>query len=84
MTSEEFHKYLLSLKNKNSQDPNIVEYKRKIREELYDFRKCTPRSNLQLKKTKEKIKNVVFYSFMDPKDKPKIADHEYKRRMHTN
>ena len=45
MTPSELHDYLLSLKNKNALDPNIAEYKKTIRKELYAFRSAQPMSN---------------------------------------
>ena len=44
MTPSELHDYLLSLKNKNALDPNIAEYKRIIRKELYKYRSAQPLS----------------------------------------
>ena len=79
MTSKDLHNYLLNLKNKNSQDPNIAEYKREIRAALDEYRTRIPRTNLMLKEQGGTAKDVVFYSFMNPKNKPKIAEHEYKR-----
>ena len=77
MTSQEdLHNYLLNLKNKNSQDPNIAEYKREIRAALDEYRTTIPRTNLMLKEQGGTAKDVVFYSFMNPKNKPKIAEHE--------
>ena len=50
MTSQEdLHNYLLNLKNKNSQDPNIAEYKRELRAALDENRTTIPRTNLMLK-----------------------------------
>tara|TARA_Y100000310_G_scaffold114984_1_gene113529 strand:+ start:826 stop:1968 length:1143 start_codon:yes stop_codon:yes gene_type:complete len=88
MTPEELHEYLLGLKNKNSQDPNIAQYKANIRKELEEYR-SNPCENYSLH-TKSSLhhkwneemstpKDVVFYSFMEPEDKPKISEHEYKR-----
>ena len=80
MTPDQLHNYLLNLKNKNSQDPNIVEYKREIRAALDGYRTTIPRTNLMLKeKNDTPPKNVVFYSFMEAEGKPKIGAHEYKR-----
>jgi hypothetical protein len=75
MTSEELHTYLLSLKNKSAQDPNIAEYKRNIRKELMTFRGHVP-ITVDHQPT---AKDVVFYSFMEAEGKPKIGAHEYKR-----
>ena len=75
MTPSELHDYLLNLRNKNSQDPNIAEYKRIIREELRDFRGHVP-ITVDHQPT---AKDVVFYSFMEAPGKPKIGEHEYKR-----
>ena len=72
------HDYLLSLKNKNSQDPNIAEYKETIRKKLYPYRARQPITPL-ISHNKNTAKNVVFYSFMEAPNKPKIGEHEYKR-----
>ena len=75
------HDYLLSLKNKDSQDPNIAEYKRTIREELRSYRSdqpCPPLGAL-LPYPEPKGKDIVFYSFMEAPGRPKIGEHEYKR-----
>ena len=80
MRPNELHDYLLNLKNKNSQDPNIAEYKRTIREELRAYRSDQPSPPLEsLVPYPSDGKDVVFYSFMEAKDKPKIGEHEYKR-----
>ena len=71
----ELHKRLLNLKNKNSQDPKINEYKKEIREALVSYRTDIPRTNLMLNGKNGTPKDVVFYSFMNPRDKPKIAAH---------
>jgi len=72
---EKLHDYLLSLKHKNSQDPNISEYKKTIREELRSYRSAYPSSYYP----KKEKKDVVFYSFMESPRKPQIGQHEYKR-----
>ena len=80
MTPTQLHDYLLNLKNKNSQDPNIAEYKRTIRNELASYRSdqpCPPMDSL-VPYPKEG-KDVVFYSFMEAPGRPKIGIHEYKR-----
>ena len=79
-TPKELHEYLLNLKNKNSQSPHIAEYKRIIREELRSYRADQPHPpmNSILPYPTEK-KDIVFYSFMEAIDKPKIGEHEYKR-----
>ena len=51
MTPDQLHNYLLNLKNKNSQDPNIVEYKREIRAALDGYRTTIPRTNKKLKES---------------------------------
>ena len=96
MTPDELHDYLLNLKNKDSQDPNIAEYKKTIREELHAYRSDQPtllstqlipypkdpRFNIRVPKfdwQQKDGKDVVFYSFMEAPDKPKIGEHEYKR-----
>ena len=43
MTPTQLHDYLLNLKNKNSQDPNIAEYKKTIREQLRAYRSDQPK-----------------------------------------
>ena len=78
MIEKELHDYLLSLKNKNSLDPNIAEYKRTIRKELHPYRSAQPITPL-ISHNKNTAKNVVFYSFMEAEGKPKIGEHEYKR-----
>jgi len=75
MTPSELHDYLLSLKTKNSHDPNIAEYKKTIREELRSYRADYPSSYYP----KKEKKDIVFYSFMEAPGKPKIGEHEYKR-----
>ena len=76
----ELHKRLLNLKNKNSQDPRINEYKKEIRDALVDYRTLMPKTELNLLAQGGVVpKDVVFYSFMNPKEKPAIASHEYKR-----
>ena len=75
----EIHKSLFNLKNKKSQDPNIVQYKKEIRDALVTYRTDIPRTNLMLNGKNGTPKDVVFYSFMNPKEKPAIASHEYKR-----
>jgi hypothetical protein len=74
------HDYLLELKNKNSQDPNIDTYKKKIREYLIPYRSDQPNppSNSLVPYPSEK-KDIVFYSFMEAPGKPEIAEHEFKR-----
>jgi hypothetical protein len=42
MNPDELHEYLLKLKNKNSQDPTIAEYKKTIRQELNSYRADQP------------------------------------------
>ena len=80
MTPTQLHDYLLNLKNKNSQDPNIAEYKRIIREELRSYRSDQPSPPLDsLIPYPKEGKDVVFYSFMEAEGKPKIGEHEYKR-----
>ena len=78
MNPNKLHEYLLNLKNKDSQDPNIAEYKKTIRKELYPYRSQLPITIFpQLKPSQ--YTNVVFYSFMEAPGKPKIGEHEYKR-----
>ncbi len=74
------HDYLLELKNKNSQDPNIDTYKKKIREYLIPYRSDQPNppSNSLVPYPSEK-KDIVFYSFMEAPGKPEIGEHEFKR-----
>ena len=80
MNPNELHDYLLNLKNKNSQDPNIAEYKRTIREELRAYRSDQPSPPMgSLTPYPSDGKDIVFYSFMEAKGKPKIGEHEYKR-----
>ena len=80
MTPKELHDYLLSLKNKNALDPNIAEYKKTIREELRAYRSDQPTLlSTQLIPYPKDGKDIVFYSFMEAKGKPKIGEHEYKR-----
>jgi len=79
MTSEELHTYLMELKNKNVQSPDIVTYKETIREALDQYRTTIPRTNLMLNEQGGVNKNVVFYSFMEAPNKPAIGDHELKR-----
>ena len=81
MTPNELHDYLLvNLKNKNSLDPNIAEYKKTIREELRAYRSDQPTLlSTQLISYPKDGKDIVFYSFMEAKGKPKIGEHEYKR-----
>ena len=83
MTPNELHDYLLGLKNKNAQDPNIAEYKSQIRQELNNYRTNQPdqymlhsRSSLH---KEDPPKDIVFYSFMEAPGRPKIGEHEYKR-----
>ena len=80
MNHNELHEYLMTLKNKSAQDPDIQEKKREIRAELEGYRTNIPRTNLMLSKTSIRKKNIVFYSFMvPPKGKERITEHEYKR-----
>lgn len=79
MSPVELHEYLQTLKHKNSQDPNIVQYKKEIREALVEYRTTIPRTNLMLKEQGGVAKDVVFYSFMGAPGKPKIEEHDYKR-----
>ena len=79
MTSEELHTYLMELKNKNVQSPDIITYKETIREALDQYRSIIPRTNLMLNEQGGVNKNVVFYSFMEAPNKPAIGDHELKR-----
>ena len=93
MNPNELHDYLLNLKNKDSQDPNIVEYKKTIREELREYRSRLP-ITVAPSLPPQDYTDVVFYSFWEPHDtderqstmpykwnpkKPKISEHEYKR-----
>jgi len=85
MKPTQLHDYLLNLKNKNAQDPNIKEYKKEIRKALRSYRWDIPADyNLHTRSSIAKdpldnTKDVVFYSFMEAPDKPKIGEHEYKR-----
>ena len=79
MTPEKLHDYLMTLKNKSAQDPDIQEKKREIRAELEGYRTNIPRTNLMLKSKNGTPQNIVFYSFMEAPNKPKIGEHEYKR-----
>ena len=80
MTPIELHDYLLNLKNKDSLDPNIAEYKKTIREELRAYRSDQPSPPVgSLIPYPSDGKDVVFYSFMEAPNKPKIGEHEYKR-----
>jgi len=80
MNPIELHDYLLNLKNKDSLDPNIAEYKKTIREELRAYRSDQPSPPVgSLIPYPSDGKDVVFYSFMEAPDKPKIGEHEYKR-----
>jgi len=80
MLPNELHDYLLNLKNKDSLDPNIAEYKKTIREELRAYRSDQPSPPVgSLIPYPSDGKDVVFYSFMEAPDKPKIGEHEYKR-----
>ena len=76
MTPTQLHDYLLNLKNKNSQDPNIAEYKKTIREQLRAYRSDQPK---RWNGRALDHKDIVFYSFMEAEGKPKISEHEYKR-----
>ena len=81
-TTEHLHDYLLNLKNKDSQDPNIDTYKKEIRESLRSYRSDQPlfnSSNVATGRYKGFSKDIVFYSFMDAPGKPDIGAHEYKR-----
>ena len=80
-TPKELHEYLLKhLKNKNSQSPHIIEYKRTIREELRSYRADQPHPSMNsLVPYPSEKKDIVFYSFMEAPNKPKIGEHEYKR-----
>ena len=77
--NDSLHDYLLELKNKNSQDPNIGTYKKKIREYLIPYRSDLPITRPTSSFLDEKKKDIVFYSFMEAPGKPHIAQHEYKR-----
>ncbi len=83
MNPKEFHDFLMDLKHRNSDDPNIDEYKKVIRKHLETYRSNSPLPPTDYTKsqTGEMFpKCIVFYSFMEPlDDKPKIAEHEYKR-----
>ena len=85
MTPTQLHDYLLNLKNKNAQDPNIKEYKKEIRKALRSYRWNIPADyNLHTRSSLandplDNTKDVVFYSFMEAPGKPKIGEHEYKR-----
>ena len=80
MNPIELHDYLLNLKNKDSLDPNIAEYKKTIREELRAYRSDQPSPPVgSLIPYPSDGKDIVFYSFMEAPDKPKIGEHEYKR-----
>ena len=68
MTPTELHDYLLNLKNKNSQNSNIDEYKKTIRKELIPYRSDQPNPPYP-----SDGKDVVFYSFLHPVNKPAIA-----------
>ncbi len=77
---QNLHDYLLTLKNKNSMDPNIDSYKKEIRARLKEYRSdqpCPPPNSI-LPYPSEK-KDIVFYSFMEAPGKPEIGEHEYKR-----
>ena len=80
MDSTQLHDYLMTLKNKSAQDPDIQEKKREIRAELEQYRTTIPRTNLMLRAQNATPKNIVFYSFMvPPPEKERITEHEYKR-----
>ena len=74
MTPEKLHDYLMTLKNKSAQDPDIQEKKREIRAELEGYRTNIPRTNLMLKSKNGTPQNIVFYSFMEAPNKPKIGN----------
>ena len=80
-TTEHLHDYLLNLKNKDSQDPNIDTYKKEIRESLRSYRSDQPISPFDepMHPLAYPKKDIVFYSFMDAPGKPAIGEHEYKR-----
>ena len=61
MNHNELHEYLMTLRNKSAQDPDIQEKKREIRAELEGYRTNIPRTNLMLSKTSTRKKNIVFY-----------------------
>ena len=64
-TSEELHDYLLELKHKNSDDPDIAEYKEVIRKHLrnYRYNQPYPPTNYARPESDLEKKDVVFYSF---------------------
>ena len=78
MTSEEFHEYLLKLKL--TSEKTLAEYKKTIRQELESYRSdqpCPPIDSILPYPTEKK--DIVFYSFIEAENKPKIGEHEYKR-----
>ena len=85
MNHNELHDYLMTLKNKSAQDPDIDQKKREIREHLKGYRSSQTQdymlhSGTTLHPDMKPIKDIVFYSFMvPPPEKERITDHEYKR-----
>ena len=78
MTSEELHEYLLKLKL--TSEKTLAEYKKTIRQELESYRSdqpCPPIDSILPYPTEKK--DIVFYSFIEAENKPKIGEHEYKR-----
>jgi len=90
MKPEELHKKLLTLKDLGTPDPDYIQqFKTEIRKELIDYHARIPELNGWRRHGEieergrlhdvSKVKNVVFYSFLNNPDKPQIMEHEYKR-----
>ena len=73
--NKKLHDYLLKLKNKDSQDPNIDTYKKEIRDSLRSYRSDQPHPPMNsLHPYSKEKKDIVFYSFMEAPAKPDIGE----------
>ena len=90
MTPNELHDKLLTLKKLEVPSPeSLKKIKAEIRAELQDYHSRIPelngfRRHGEIEERgrlhdRSKVKNVVFYSFLNNPKKPQIAEHEYKR-----
>ncbi len=90
MKHDILHEKLLTLKNSKTLEPDYIrKFKSEIREELLDYHSRIPELNGWRRHgeieergrlhDRSKIKNVVFYSFLNNPEKPQIMEHEYKR-----
>jgi len=83
MTPNQLHDYLQLLKSDNCQSTNVsplTDFKSVIRKELVSYKTDQPLPPMSsLTPYPSDGKDVVYYSFMESENNPKVGEHEYKR-----